>query len=63
MFATNHQAENGGPNGGVREKTEGAEGVCSPIGRTRISTNQMSPRTKPTTKEYTWSDPWLQMHM
>jgi hypothetical protein len=24
------------PNGGVRERTEGAEGVCSPIGRTTI---------------------------
>ena len=25
---------------GVRERTEGAEGVCNPIGRTVISTNQ-----------------------
>jgi hypothetical protein len=24
----------------VRERTEGAEGVCNPIGRTTISTNQ-----------------------
>jgi hypothetical protein len=28
------------PNGGVRERTEGAEGVCNPIGGTIISTNQ-----------------------
>jgi hypothetical protein len=29
-----------GPNGGVRERTEEAEGVCNPIGRTTILTNQ-----------------------
>jgi hypothetical protein len=62
------------PSDGTREpqwkskgRTEGTEGVCNPIGRTTISTNQISipelPRTKPTTKEYTWSYPWLQMHM
>ena len=28
------------PNGGVRERTEGAEGVCNPIEKTTISTNQ-----------------------
>jgi hypothetical protein len=28
------------PNGGVVERTEGAEGVCNPIGRTTISANQ-----------------------
>jgi hypothetical protein len=27
-------------NGGLRGRTEGAEGVCNPIGRTTISTNQ-----------------------
>jgi hypothetical protein len=27
------------PNGGIRERTEGAEGVCNPIERTTISTN------------------------
>jgi hypothetical protein len=27
-------------NGGVRERTEGAEGVCNPIGRTTVSINQ-----------------------
>jgi hypothetical protein len=26
----------GGPNGGVRERTEGVEEVCSPIGGTTI---------------------------
>ena len=30
----------GFPNGGVKERTEGAEGVCNPIERTTASTNQ-----------------------
>jgi hypothetical protein len=30
----------GDSNGGVRERIEGAERVCNPIGRTIISTNQ-----------------------
>jgi hypothetical protein len=29
----------GYPNGGVRERTEEAERLCNPIGRTAISTN------------------------
>jgi hypothetical protein len=42
----------------------GVEGLCNPIGRTTISTNQTPPPpelpgTKPSTKEYTW----LQMLM
>jgi hypothetical protein len=48
------------------EELEKAEGVCSPIGRTTISTNQTPPElpgTKPPTKEYAWSDPWLPLHM
>jgi hypothetical protein len=28
------------PNRGVRERTEGVEGVCNPTGRTTVSTNQ-----------------------
>jgi hypothetical protein len=48
------------PNGELRAKTEGAEGVCNPIGRTTISTNQNPPfppelpGTKPPIKGYTW---------
>ena len=34
MLSANHWAEQGGPNGGVRERTEGTEGVCNPIGKT-----------------------------
>jgi len=46
---------------GVRERTEVTEGVCNPI-RTTIPTNQI-PGAKPLPKEYTWTDPWLQLHM
>jgi hypothetical protein len=63
MFIANHWTEHGVLNGGVREKTEGAEGLCNLIGRTIISTNQTPPPelpgTKPPTKEHTW----LHLHM
>jgi hypothetical protein len=55
MLIVDHQIEQRDPNGRIRGRTEGAEGVCNPIGRT-ISTNQTPselPRTKPPTKEYT----------
>jgi hypothetical protein len=35
----NHRA----PNGGARESTQGAEGICNPIGGTTIWTNQYPP--------------------
>jgi len=60
MVTDNHWTEQGDPNGGVREKTEGAEGVYNAIGRTIISTNQTPPELpaiKPPTNEYTWRDP------
>jgi hypothetical protein len=44
MLATNHWTDHRVLNGGVRERTEGAEGVCNPIGRTTISTSQKAPR-------------------
>jgi hypothetical protein len=40
MFTANHWAKPGVPNREVTERTEGVEGVCNPIGRTSISTNQ-----------------------
>jgi len=58
--AANYWPEQGAPNGRVREKTEGAEGVCNTIRRTTISSNQtppLLPGTKPPTNEYTWKDP------
>jgi len=67
-LVVNYWTEHRDLNGGVRERTEDAEGVCNPIGRTTISNNQTLPllelpRTKPLPKEYTWKDPWLQTHM
>jgi hypothetical protein len=40
MQTAKHQTEHGDPNGGVRTRTEGAERVCNPIGRTTVSINQ-----------------------
>jgi hypothetical protein len=45
-LAVNHWTEQGDPNGGVRGRTEGAEGVCNPIGKT-ISTNHTHPPRAP----------------
>jgi hypothetical protein len=42
MLTANHWTEPLIPTGGVRERTEGAEWVCNPRGRTTISTNQNS---------------------
>jgi hypothetical protein len=44
MLTAKHWTEQGIINGIDRERTKGAEGVCNPIGRTTISTNQ-TPRT------------------
>jgi hypothetical protein len=68
MLAANRRTEHRDLNGGVKGRTEGAEGVYHPIERSTISTNPPPPppdlpRTKPPTKEYTWSDPWLQLNM
>jgi hypothetical protein len=40
MIAANHQAEHMDPNGGIRQRTEGAKEGCNPIGRTTISSKQ-----------------------
>jgi hypothetical protein len=52
MLAANHRTERGVPSGRVRERTEGAEDVCNPIGRTTLSTNQTPQRSgsKPQTQ-------------
>jgi hypothetical protein len=39
MLTVNHWTEHRDANGGAKERTEGAEGVCNPIGR-KIATNQ-----------------------
>jgi hypothetical protein len=43
MLTANHQTEHVDHNGGVRRRTEEAEGVCNPIGRTTLSMNQTPP--------------------
>jgi hypothetical protein len=43
MLAANHWTEHRDTNEGVRGRTKGAEGVCNPMGRITISTNQISP--------------------
>jgi len=40
MLVANHSTDNEAPIGGIRERIEGAEGVCNPIRTT--STNQSS---------------------
>jgi hypothetical protein len=55
-----------GANIGIRRRIEGDERVCNFIGRTTVSTNQKSPSlpgTRPQAKEFTWRDPWPQLHM
>jgi len=47
MLSAKHQTEPRDPDGGVRERTEGAEGVCNPTGRTITSTNQTPPSRAP----------------
>jgi len=47
MLAANQRTEHGESNGGIRGRTEGADGICNPIGRTTLSTNQSLPHTHP----------------
>jgi hypothetical protein len=58
MLTTNYLTKHRDPNGEIRGRTEGAEGICNPIGRSTISTKPDPPLpefsgTKPPTKEYT----------
>jgi hypothetical protein len=56
MLTAKHWTEHGVPNGRVRERTKGAEGVCNSI-RKNNNINQPDspelPGTKPPTEEYT----------
>jgi len=64
MLTTNHQTELGEPNGGVRGRTEGSEGVCNVIGRTTISTNQTpSPTSLPQNSQGLNHQPKNTIHM
>jgi hypothetical protein len=40
MLSVNHWTEHRVPNGGARERTQGADRICSPIGGTTIWSNQ-----------------------
>jgi hypothetical protein len=58
-FTVKYWTEHGVSNEGDRERTEGAEGVCDPVGRIAISTKETSLPTellgtKPPAKEYMW---------
>ena len=56
MLATSYCTAHRVPNARVRERIEGAERVCNPIGRTAISINQNIseiPWSKPPIKEHT----------
>jgi hypothetical protein len=46
LIIVHHQTKQGVSNGRVRGRTEGVEGVCNPIGRTKKSTNQIFPNPK-----------------
>ena len=53
MLSANHGTEHRFPNGGLRDRTQGAVGVCSPIRGTTIWNNQYLPElpgTKPPIK-------------
>jgi hypothetical protein len=43
MFTVSYWMEHRAPNGGARESTQGAKGICNPIGGTTIWTNQYPP--------------------
>jgi hypothetical protein len=65
MLTVNHWTEHGVLNGGVGERTEGAKEVCNP--RKNNNIKQPDPQyfqgLNHQTKEYTWRDSWLQLHM
>jgi hypothetical protein len=58
VYAAKHWTEYRNPNGEVRARTAGAEGVCNPIGRITITTNQISQSSQGLNHqpEYTWGD-------
>ena len=61
-----HLTEVSDPYVRIRRRIEGTGGDGNCIGRPTVSTNLDPwelPGTKPPTKEYTWRDPWLQLHM
>jgi hypothetical protein len=47
MLIANHWTKHRDPTEKVRKRTEGAKGICNPIGRTTISANQTPPHPTP----------------
>jgi hypothetical protein len=43
VLTVTYRMEHRAPNGGARESTQGAKGICNPIGGTKIWTNQYPP--------------------
>jgi hypothetical protein len=63
MFAANHQTERWDPNGRVRGRGLQYHRKNNNINQPDPYHHPELPGTKPSTKEYTWRDPWLQLHM
>jgi hypothetical protein len=61
MLTVSYWMDHRAPNGGARENTQGAKGICNPIGGTKIWTNQY-PTPTPTpgdrVSSYIWIRRW-----
>jgi len=64
MLGANHPTDVGDPGGGAGRRTRGAEGDCTPIGRSMLAgwTTQCLQGLDNQPK-CTGRDPWLQIHM
>jgi hypothetical protein len=63
MLTAKHQTELKDPKGEFRAKTEGAEEVCNPTGRTAILTNQTPSQRSQGLKTPTNEYRLIQLHM
>jgi hypothetical protein len=66
MHTANNQTEHGNPMEKLGEGLTKLKGFGPHMKNNNINQSEptpRAPRTKPPTKEYTWRDPWLQMHM
>jgi hypothetical protein len=65
MLTVNCCTEHRDPNGGVRERMKELKGFATPQKEQQYQPPTHTPElpgTKPPNKEYTWRDPWLQLH-
>jgi hypothetical protein len=64
MLTANHWTEYTDPNGGVKKGLKELKGFVTHRKNNNIKQPDHSELpTKPPTKKYTWTDPWLQPHM